>query len=224
MNAFERHIPTKGTGRMKPCHRHDCGNSFYCPPAKDVGGSLPERKYCSNDCFVTYRASPEGISERFWAKVEKTPTCWLFRGCIGHDGYGSFAVGCRENREQYQSNRFAWIDQYGPIPGDLLVLHKCDVRACVRGDHLFLGDRQANMDDKVAKGRQVRGEKMHSAKLTDAKVMEMRRIRATTDLTCDEIGRQFGVSHTVAVRICNGTMWKHVPSYNDAPLRPTQEK
>lgn len=51
-----------------------------------------------------------------------------------------------------KSNRLAWFVYYREVP-KLCVLHKCDNRACVRKDHLFLGTRGDNNSDRAAKGR-----------------------------------------------------------------------
>lgn len=37
----------------------------------------------------------------------------------------------------------------------LFVLHKCDNRACIKLEHLFLGTAQDNTDDMIRKGRKV---------------------------------------------------------------------
>lgn len=71
--------------------------------------------------------------------------CWIWmRGATG-DGYGSFR-GMR-------AHRYSWQMQYGEIPPDMDVLHRCDVPLCVNPDHLFLGTHTDNMRDKIAKGR-----------------------------------------------------------------------
>jgi hypothetical protein len=38
------------------------------------------------------------------------------------------------------------------------VLHRCDVKACVRPDHLFLGNQSDNLSDAALKGRLARSE------------------------------------------------------------------
>ena len=43
--------------------------------------------------------------------------------------------------------------RYGEIPKGLLVMHKCDTRACCNPDHLQLGTQKDNMADCAAKGR-----------------------------------------------------------------------
>jgi hypothetical protein len=96
--------------------------------------------------------NPEGLIARFWAKVEKTDGCWLWRAQIAC-GYGRF----RSDQGNMQAHRFAWIITNGPIPDGLWVLHKCDVKICVNPEHLFLGTHEDNMADMVQKGRQKKG-------------------------------------------------------------------
>lgn len=78
--------------------------------------------------------------ERFWRLVDKSNEgdgCWLW---TGHGGcYGQFRPGTNSKDPQILVHRYSWALHYGPIPEKLFVLHKCDVRRCVRPDHLFLG-------------------------------------------------------------------------------------
>jgi hypothetical protein len=96
------------------------------------------------------------IEERFWRKVNKTETCWLWVGASDGGGYGMIGL----DGKMAKAHRLSWIMSNGPIPEGQWVLHHCDTPACVRPDHLFLGDRQANMDDMVAKGRADRTKKI----------------------------------------------------------------
>jgi len=70
--------------------------------------------------------------ERFWSKVDKTPTCWRWLGTTIPKGYGVFTVG----RKKIVAHRFSYELAYGPIGAGLQVDHICRVRNCVRPDHL----------------------------------------------------------------------------------------
>src|SRR5687768_198156 len=100
------------------------------------------------------------IEERFEAKVRRTGSCWLWTCPPDRCGYGFFRVG----RKKWRAHRVAYELYVGPIPRGLLVLHRCDVPACVNPQHLFLGTDADNGADKKAKGRAPRV--IGNAKLT----------------------------------------------------------
>lgn len=107
------------------------------------------------------------------------------------------------------AHRHVWEECFGPIPGSLFVLHRCDNRPCVNPEHLFLGTQADNLRDMVQKGRSCRGERHWNAKLTEA---EARSIRATpkTSGSTLRLMQQFNVSKTTITRIRAGKLWRHI--------------
>ena len=87
---------------------------------------------------------------RFWSKVEKTNTCWLWTGATSA-GYGQFKHA--EMNATASVHRLAYLSLRGQIPAGQRVLHRCDVPNCVNPEHLFLGTQRDNMRDCSAKGR-----------------------------------------------------------------------
>lgn len=72
---------------------------------------------------------------RFWTKVEKTETCWLWKSACTQKGYGIIRLGGRSGRNA-GAHRFAYEMCVGPIPDGLQIDHLCRVPACVNPDHL----------------------------------------------------------------------------------------
>jgi predicted XRE-type DNA-binding protein len=106
---------------------------------------------------MTQPLPPEKLKIGFWLNVEKLSDagagelggCWLWRGAVAKTGYGQASF----NGRTIAAHRASWQRERGAIPTGMLVLHKCDVRDCVRPSHLFLGTHKDNMADMYAKGR-----------------------------------------------------------------------
>jgi len=195
-------MPAKGTARKRVCLR--CGATFT--------GS--NGTFCSRAC--TY-VSPE---ERFWSKVDKSGDCWLWFGTRTPDGYGRFGIAGRHSA----AHRLAYEWTRGPIPAGLHVCHHCDVRNCVRPDHLFVGTPAENSADMKRKGRAASGDRNatrlyperlrrgadhHESKLTPEKVREMRHLHAA-GVSVTVLARQFGVASRTAFTAIKGITWKYV--------------
>ena len=79
------------------------------------------------------------IEDRFWAKVEKTATCWLWTGAKIPYGYGRLFSGSRTpagSPKTVAVHRFAYELLVGPIPDGLTIDHLCKNPSCVNPEHL----------------------------------------------------------------------------------------
>lgn len=147
------------------------------------------------------------VESRFWAKVDKSGDCWLWTAHLRSDSYGSF-----KNKETMQlAHRVSWELHFGQVPDGMCVLHRCDVRSCVRPDHLFLGTQVDNMADMVAKGRagSTAGELSGMAKLTEGDVLDIRTVHALGG-SFSAIARAYGLHHSTVRAAINGKTWGHI--------------
>ncbi len=93
--------------------------------------------------------------ERFWDKVERTETCWFWRGACNEKGYGYF----HWDGHWRKAHRFAYELLIGPIPEGLTIDHLCFVRHCVNPVH---------MEPVTLRENILRGEDRAVALLVDA--------------------------------------------------------
>ena len=111
---------------------------------EDCDRPLRARGFCVNHWRANHlygsphaRKARPTLEERFWAKVRKTRTCWLWTGAISDTGYGAFNRGSgRANRDYISSHRFAYELVVGPIAEGLHLDHLCQVKACCNPAHL----------------------------------------------------------------------------------------
>ena len=211
-------------------------NTLFTPDAKAIRRhkATGYEPCCSKSCAARRNAQP--LLERFWAKVLKTETCWLWtasKSCV--DGYGHFYP---IRGHTICAHRFSWELHYGPIPPDLDCCHDCDTPSCVRPDHLFLGTRLDNMEDARQKGRihegpawqahcrlyaargdnhglrkhperAARGEKVGTAQHTAEEIQAMRALASS--MTYTAIARRFNVTPEYVGKIIRRERWKHLP-------------
>lgn len=86
--------------------------------------------------------------ESFMANVEKTDSCWIWKGHKDRKGYGKTKL----SGKRFGAHRLSYL-YHVCDPLDMHVLHKCDNPICVNPDHLFLGTHSDNMRDMSSKGR-----------------------------------------------------------------------
>lgn len=156
------------------------------------------------------------LHARLWAKIDKRgpDECWEWQAKERVSGYGKLNRGGR-GMGDVLAHRAVWEEIHGPIPKDRswhgrVILHTCDNRLCCNPAHLRMGTQADNVKDMDKKGRRVStphlGEDHGMAKLTDDQVRE---IRAST-LSHRELGRRFGVTHTMVGYIKRRQSWRHV--------------
>jgi hypothetical protein len=143
--------------------------------------------------------------QRFWSKVNKTESCWLWTGCCFSSGYGALSV----DDIPIYTHRYSYEIHKGKIPEGLLIRHTCDNPPCVNPNHLLVGTRADNVMDMVERNRQARGSKNGQAKLTEDDVNEIKIFREF-GFTQQELGKMYGVSQSTITRLLSKKRWGHL--------------
>lgn len=126
----------------------------------------------------------------FWSRVDKSGSCWIYRG---ERAYGYGRVRLSPSTKRTQAHRFAYLVSRGAVPKGLCVCHKCDNRACVNPEHLFLGTVADNNADMIAKGRMRPGARWDRP----LRGHEQAIVRAyKRGATMGKLARKYGVSRT----------------------------
>ena len=106
-------------------------------------------------------------------------------------------------------HRVSYMVHIGPIPDGMLVCHRCDNPPCGNPAHLFLGTTQDNTADKVAKGRQLRGQHHPGATLTADDVVEIRSTPGVEGFAVRaELADRFGVTRATIRNIAWRRSWR----------------
>ena len=130
--------------------------------------------------------------------IDEGTGCNNWTKCLGRDGYGLIKINGKTERV----HRVSYELHNGPIPEEMLVLHRCDNRKCCNPEHLFLGTNQDNVNDMMAKGRRGKG----NAILTLAKAREIRQKFIETT-TCRQLATEYGVHYNTIRKIIRNRHW-----------------
>lgn len=159
-----------------------CGSAF--------AASSGSEKFCTNKCM-------------FSASVEKSAGCWTWRGVVDREGYGVMRL---KGRSRAKAHRFSYELAHGPIPAGAMVRHFCDNPSCVNPEHLLIGSAKDNKRDCMERGRHLRGERHHKAKLT---ADDVRAIRLSGERGA-QIAARYGVTKENVYAIQKRKIWKDI--------------
>jgi predicted XRE-type DNA-binding protein len=150
------------------------------------------------------------LEERFWAKVDTSGglfACWPWMAALrGRSQYPSISV----DGHQQLAGRIALGLAGRPLADDEVARHTCDNHLCVNPAHLTSGTQADNIADKVERDRQAKGSQVGTAKLTEARVAEIRSRITGRRGEQRRLAAEFGVSRTQVSAIVRGLVWRHV--------------
>lgn len=167
-----------------------------------------------NPIYAFYGFS-KTIEKRFWNKVKKTESCWIWTAAKLVDGYGQLSRGSQAFDRIYpkmvRANIASWIIHKGHIPEGMCVCHNCpggDNPSCVNPDHLWLGTKKDNSQDCSKKNRwgDRKGENSTRHKLTWKQVEEIRADNRKT--SARKLAIFYGVSRAAIRFVLSGHSWK----------------
>ena len=148
----------------------------------------------------------------FWSRVEAQTIqnengCHIFTGTKDECGYGRIWQG----KKLVRLHRATYEKLHGEIPKGLVILHKCDVPACINPDHLALGTQGDNVKDMMEKKRNKCniGSEHPRAVLTESDIPKIKQ-RLDNNDTCVSIAKDYGVSEGMIRHIKKNRAWRHV--------------
>lgn len=159
---------------------------------------------------IFYSEAYDRTVERFNKNIEKTSSCWLWKGSIDKYGYGYLYDSVR--KKAIKAHRLSILIRDGCLSKNSLVLHKCNVKNCVNPDHLYCGDNFDNMRDRLVDGKYYQN---HNGKtiLNRNQVLyiveEINKGRSKVSLS-----EELNVKLSVISKIMLGTTWQWLTNIN----------
>jgi hypothetical protein len=153
------------------------------------------------------------LKSRLLARIEidAQTSCWNWTGSKRSElrPYGRLTIGSRKSdRRTVAAHRLSFEVFKGVDPGDLCVCHACDNPRCINPDHLWLGTKKDNADDRDQKGRNKLPPK-YTGVISDETISLIR----SSDLTSRKLSKVIGVSDAY-IRQIRRSLYRPTPPAN----------
>lgn len=103
--------------------------------------------------MLTSLSLTEGQKALFWAKVDKSGDCWLWKASKTPLGYGRAIFKTNDGWRPRLAHRAAYILSKGPIPEGLVIDHLCHNPGCVNPAHLRATTPKRNNENRIGPNR-----------------------------------------------------------------------
>lgn len=143
--------------------------------------------------------------DEIFAKCARNSTgCLIWQRNQTRQGYGLIR---RDGKQRMVTRWIMHLIHGFDLDSHLSVLHHCDTPSCCEPSHLFVGTNRDNCNDKVRKGRQLKGEQISRIRPDD--VIEIFRLYKS-GLSFATIARQFNYTRNGILKIIRRESWKHL--------------
>ena len=149
------------------------------------------------------------LLKQFWESIDKKTNeeCWEWIKGKTSKGYGTV----RYENKTYLAHRLAYQLFHNKTLDKLIfICHKCDNPLCCNPNHLFQGTNKDNIDDKVNKNRQTKGETNANVKLTSEQVISIRTTYENRNITHRQLASIYNVTSPTITAILKRKTWKHI--------------
>jgi len=155
------------------------------------------------------KATEEKRKEMFLEKVERTDSCWKWKGTKSSTGYGMFYDG----QKPVKAHRLSYQFFKGRLLCTESLLHSCSNRICVNPEHLRIGTARENWKDSLAIGSAAVGYKNGSSKLNREQVDQIRSMYIPWKMGSLKLSRIFKVSRTAILNAVSNKSYRLENAY-----------
>jgi hypothetical protein len=146
------------------------------------------------------------LREALERKLSWNGECLEWTGALTGSGYGFFDF----KRKQYLAHRASYTVYKGKIPKGKMIRHMCHNPKCCNPKHLKTGTHLDNMQDAVKAGRNVRGENIYTAKLSENDVLEIRKNYKNVKHDLHKASEIYGVLPVTIQKVILRKTWTHI--------------